>query len=1034
MHYTVTLSGSTTGPVTYAFSLGGGSASGSDFAAPVLSHGVLYDPVSGTLTVPAGVRQFGVAVDAVDDALLEPTESVPVSAGAVGAQAFIVDNDAPPTHVLPAAPQTVEDQAVVFGQLQGNALGVAYDPATIVLTTVQVTHGTLHADTAQGVTLSGNDSDTLQLSGSASAIQAALDGLRLVPAPDFNGTAVLTISSTDGVHTATDSVLVVVAPQTDAVDDSASTLINTPVTLDVLANDGFSDPSRVISAVNGVAISEAGEPVAVPAGSVALRNGQLVFTPEDAWSGPAPSFSYTVSCGTVSETAWVRVSLLPLPHAPVAVADTQSVVEGSGTAPSVVVGDLTPEVSGQDFDADGATTFTVSGVAAGLTDLPVGSVGSAVQGVYGTLSVASDGSYSYALNNALPATNNLVAQQTAQEVFTYAITDDSGLSSSSTLTITVIGSSDTSAPPPTVTPLAQAAQGFNGAYYGYNDQALPDLRVHSDDTSVGNLDSLEDVTHIIDGRQAMASDQAPDVTFLARTLDYGFTPAVDSSLGMNGPVAPGSTLPPVDASADPNTQALSRFLNADLATAVAQTGGANADGDAGLGTTTDAAIRISGRFFVAPGYYDFRVTADDGFRLNLNGRTALEFDGNQGTRSRIVTQVPVTDPADGLASLDLLYWDQANRSRLRVEFKPSSSSEWQTLSLATTPLFGNDQAPVLSGLGIEDFVHDTASGQWQLRTGAVLDGTNGSDSLFGGDARDYLTGGNGDDSLYGGAGADTLLGGAGKDWLQGGDGNDLLIGGAGADTLVGGAGDDVYVLSDSLDLLVESVGQGTDTIVLDAAYVGARVGSTYVLAAPFENLSADNAGAINLTGNTANNRLEGNDAANRLSGLAGNDVLTGHGGNDVLTGGAGADTFVWGQHDGGNAGAPAIDRVTDFRLSNGYSNIDNGSGAPRGGGDVLDLRDLLVGEHTSTRSFDGTDFDVEISNLLNYVYVIATSTGTEFRISSKGRFTADDYIAGAEDQRIVLDGVDLFAATGIDENNETLLLQALIKSGTILVD
>lgn len=56
-----------------------------------------------------------------------------------------------------------------------------------------------------------------------------------------------------------------------------------------------------------------------------------------------------------------------------------------------------------------------------------------------------------------------------------------------------------------------------------------------------------------------------------------------------------------------------------------------------------------------------------------------------------------------------------------------------------------------------------------------------------------LNGGAGNDTLFGGSGADVLLGGAGNDILSGGAGRDLLIGGAGVDRLIDTGGENIFV-------------------------------------------------------------------------------------------------------------------------------------------------------------------------------------------------------------------------------------------------
>lgn len=76
-------------------------------------------------------------------------------------------------------------------------------------------------------------------------------------------------------------------------------------------------------------------------------------------------------------------------------------------------------------------------------------------------------------------------------------------------------------------------------------------------------------------------------------------------------------------------------------------------------------------------------------------------------------------------------------------------------------------------------------------TGDVtLSGGAGKDTLLGGSGDDALLGGDGNDSLVGGLGFDTLIGGLGNDTLKGGDDDDTLIGGGGVDSLNGEAGTD----------------------------------------------------------------------------------------------------------------------------------------------------------------------------------------------------------------------------------------------------
>jgi hypothetical protein len=73
-------------------------------------------------------------------------------------------------------------------------------------------------------------------------------------------------------------------------------------------------------------------------------------------------------------------------------------------------------------------------------------------------------------------------------------------------------------------------------------------------------------------------------------------------------------------------------------------------------------------------------------------------------------------------------------------------------------------------------------------------------------------------------------------------------------------------------------------------------------------------------------------------------------------------------------------------------------------------------------------------NLLNYIDVSVSGGSTTLRISSTGGFTGGTYVAGVEDQRIVLTGVDLFATTGVGAGNEAELLRRMLSNGTLVVD
>jgi VCBS repeat-containing protein len=763
----------------------------------------------------------------------------------------------------------------------------------------------------------------------------------------------------------------------------------------------------------------------------------------------------TVSDGTSNSN--VAVNTISFNNPPDAKNDAPIVKLYEDTGTTTLTGNAITGGAGNVADTDiEGSPLQVTGIAAGASvpaETTVLAAPVTVSGIYGALQIAADGSYTYILDNTRGSTQNLLNGQTANDVFTYKITDGNGGYATATITVQVGGSYDFTAHTPDLQLIATS--GLSGEYYGYNDTVVAGNRVHADDltaTTLGtgtNLDSVEDVTKIINARDlamggsgdivgsnVAATANASDVKFFVRTLNYGLSPVVNSSLGSNEKQVAGSALLPVDGLPSSTTRALANFLDQDAGTAVVQTGaptgtGTNAGIDTGLGKTTDGIVRMSGFVYLERGNYDFRVLADDGFRLKIGGETLLEFDGNQPPTTRTYYNVEVSEAISGLTSIELLYWEQGGNANLTFDFKPSSSNVWVPFSLDSIAFFSNDTAPVLTDTRIQDIVETSTNQQYQIRTGSVLDGDSAGNTLIGNEGRDYIQGFSGNDILFGYGGADYLDGGDGDDMLYGGDGNDILDGGTGNDTLIGGLGDDIYRIGSAGDVIVENAGEGTDTVEIAATYNP----GTYTLAPNLENLLFNGSANVNGVGNALDNRLTGNDGNNILDGQAGNDRLLGGKGNDTLTGGSGSDIFEWNLADKGAPGAPAIDIITDFVYS-GNGTTATAAAAQRT--DAIDLRDLLVGEQSTLMVTSASLGVVNIGNLLNYIDInFNAGTGnTELRISSTGGYTGatGTYNAAVEDQRIIVQGVNLYTATGAAAGNETDLLQRLLANGSLVVD
>ena len=143
------------------------------------------------------------------------------------------------------------------------------------------------------------------------------------------------------------------------------------------------------------------------------------------------NFVVTVTDGN-GDTASDDFSILIGDDGPVAVSDINSVTEDG---PLVATGSVMAN------DTEGADGASVTGIEAGLATTASGGVGAAVDGSYGTLTLQSNGTYVYALDNDARV-QGLSAGEQLTDVFTYTLTDGDGDTSTTTLTITILGADD----------------------------------------------------------------------------------------------------------------------------------------------------------------------------------------------------------------------------------------------------------------------------------------------------------------------------------------------------------------------------------------------------------------------------------------------------------------------------------------------------------------------------------------------------------------------------------------------------------------
>ncbi|RRI03071.1 type I secretion C-terminal target domain-containing protein [Mesorhizobium tamadayense] len=164
------------------------------------------------------------------------------------------------------------------------------------------------------------------------------------------------------------------------------------------------------------------------------------------------NFSVTVT-DSDGDTASATFAVAIIDDVPTAVADTDSIAAGQfgpATGNVLVGGTDGADANTTDGVADtkGADGATVVGVAAGDTNVDVdnaATLGVQIQGTYGKLTLAADGTYSYVRDAGTPGGVN--------DVFTYTIKDGDGDTSHTTLTISIGNST------PVITDLTPEANG-----------------------------------------------------------------------------------------------------------------------------------------------------------------------------------------------------------------------------------------------------------------------------------------------------------------------------------------------------------------------------------------------------------------------------------------------------------------------------------------------------------------------------------------------------------------------------------------------
>lgn len=632
---------------------------------------------------------------------------------------------------------TDEDVAVVI-DLIGNDTDVDGDPLDI---------GSVSVDPAEGSVVDNGDGT-----------------VTFTPAPDFNGTATITYTVVDGQGGSDDGEAIVsvgpVNDAPDAIDDTATTDEDTPVTIDVLAND---------TDVDGDPLEIVGASVPAAQGTVDIVGGQLVYTPAENFNGDA-IITYSISDGNGgTDMAEVLVTVNPVNDDPVA--EDDNAVTPFNTA--VIV-----PVLANDTDVDGDMLTVIDATSPN-----------------GTVDINPDGTITFTPNNGFEG----------PAVVHYTVSDGNGGTDTAQVFITV------------------EEQPLDGIVEGTDDGELIDENYTGDPEGdmVDNEDNIfsndpdkanDDIIEAGGGDDTIEGGEGSD------TIDGGSgDDLIDSSTGNLAPDKgfpndAGTPIPgfPFGYPADDDPEDDRDFVD----------GGAGND-TISTGDDADTIVGGTGDDVIDGGIDDDEISGDDGADRIVGGEGNDLIEGGIGDDTIYagndpdlgLDQLDIEDdgsnpifPADPVKDngKDTVFGGEGND----VIFGADDDDE----------LFGGIGNDYIDGQ-IDDDLIDGGDGDDTLIGGQGNDtilGGDGDDYIEGGLQKDTIDGGAGNDTILGGNGADVIDGGDGDDLIDGGTGKDTdLSGGAGNDTIFGATGSDTIDGGDGDDLI--DLGHGGEDVASGGA-------------------------------------------------------------------------------------------------------------------------------------------------------------------------------------------------------------------------
>ncbi|MGB9364900.1 MAG: VCBS domain-containing protein [Xanthobacteraceae bacterium] len=583
----------------------------------------------------------------------------------------------------------------------------------------------------------------------------------------------------------------------------------------------------------------------------------------------------------------VQTVLIADPASPVAHADTNAIAEddaSSAIAGNVLANDALGGI------ADATLSVTSAGVLAGL---------------YGTLTLNADGSYSYLLDQTNPALEALNDGNTFQETFAYTISDGYGQATAQ-LSIAINGHTDPG-------PLFTAGDDV----VDFNTVVVGSYRAGTQYDALDGNDTM-----ILPGSAAAAAAAGFAVGTTFHTGDGDNTVFGG---GLDDIVIGGNGSDTIDGGSGNDT--LSGGDGNDVLT-----GGLGDDLIDG-GDGTDAYVLTTAGF----------VNLASGVAFSTNG---------PGGFDRLVN----IEQVYGSAFNDIIFGDNADNTLAGG----AGDDRIDAAGGDDIVIAGEGTDRLDGGAGINRVVYTESSLQLDIRldigvvrkglgAGTVgLDFLSNFQEIVGSNLDDTFTGDAHDNSFFGGGGRDFIQSGGGNDRLDGGDDWDILFGGDGDDTLSGGTGtghdimageggDDVFLSDGTFNSI--SGGDGIDTVDYSGVVFDLEINLLSGLAGhpPVRNVNPIDypfipdslSGVENIVGSQSGDLIIGNHGDNRITGFLGDDTMQGFEGRDV---------FHFDLSNGANVGN---DIIVDFEI--GADRISLGGGLHA---DLSDLNAQQVGADT----------------------------------------------------------------------------------------